>query len=59
MALNASYASPSADAQYPIQNLALSGILSRLGQNINGWTIAFTLFMGLVVYDQCMLRLLQ
>lgn len=53
MATNASYASPTADAQFPLQPLAVAGVLSRLTQNISGWTIALSLFLGLVLYDQC------
>jgi hypothetical protein len=53
MALNASYASPTADAQYALRQVEFSGILSRLTQGWSAWSIALTLFMGLVLYDQC------
>jgi hypothetical protein len=47
--------SPLADAQYPIDASTVAGIVSRLTQGLSGWTIALTIFLGLVLYDQCML----
>jgi C-22 sterol desaturase len=46
--------SPLANAQYPVDTSALAGVVSRLTQGLSGWTVALTLFLGLVVYDQCM-----
>jgi sterol 22-desaturase len=53
MAVNGSFFSPLADAQYPIDPSALSGIIGSIVDGLNGWTVAITLFLGLVLYDQC------
>lgn len=57
MAANVSYASPTADAKYaPVLHANIMGaILSRMSSNMNGWTIALSIFLALVVYDQCAL----
>lgn len=53
--MNASYASPTADAAFAkIVGVAPGGIVSRLLDGVNGWTIALTLFLMAVVYDQSM-----
>jgi hypothetical protein len=54
MAVDVSYASPTADAQYaPVLSTNIMGaILSRLLSNMNGWKIVLTIFLALVVYDQ-------
>ncbi|KAF1992413.1 sterol C-22 desaturase [Aulographum hederae CBS 113979] len=56
MATNASYASPLADAAnaHLMHNSIASGILARLLSNVNGWSVALTLFLSLVAYDQIM-----
>ena len=54
MALNASYASPTADAQYALRYVESSGILNRLTQGWSAWSVVLTVFMGMVLYDQCM-----
>jgi hypothetical protein len=46
--------SPLANAQYPVDATAIAGIVSRLTHGLSGWTVALTLFIGLVLYDQCM-----
>ena len=45
------YASPSATAGYIPAQDSVNGVVSRLGQ-MNGWSIALTIFLGLVAYDQ-------
>lgn len=53
--MNASYASPTADAAFAkIVGVAPGGVVSRLLDGVNGWTIALTLFLMAVVYDQSM-----
>jgi hypothetical protein len=54
MAANVSYASPTADAQYALRYVESSGILNRLTQGWSAWSVVLTLFLGLVLYDQCM-----
>jgi len=53
-AVDASYASPSADATYalPIGSSSLTSVLSRVLQSVNGWSLALTIILGLVAYDQ-------
>lgn len=53
MAVNGSSVSPLANAQYPVPNDILSGYVGRVLDSLNGWTVALTLFLGLVLYDQC------
>jgi hypothetical protein len=45
--------SPLADAQFPVDASVVAGLVSRLTQGMSGWTVALTLFLGLVLYDQC------
>jgi len=52
MTADASFASPLADAQYPLAPTAIGGLISSLTHGISGWTVALTLFLGLVLYDQ-------
>lgn len=53
MALNATFASPTADAKFAaIAQQNVNGILSTIANGTNAWTIAATLFLALVVYDQ-------
>ncbi|KAF2010295.1 cytochrome P450 [Aaosphaeria arxii CBS 175.79] len=53
MAVNGSFVSPSADAKvaHQIAQLNVNGIISSI-LNVNGWTLALTLFLVLVAYDQ-------
>jgi hypothetical protein len=53
MAINASFVSPPANAQYLIQNDILGGYVGRVLDSLNGWNVALALFLGLVLYDQC------
>jgi C-22 sterol desaturase len=53
MAVNASLASPSADAKFPIGLADSNGFLSTIANGANAWTVALTLFLVLVAYDQC------
>jgi C-22 sterol desaturase len=51
---NASFTSPLAQATYHklADNAAVDSVLATI-QGLSGWTIALTLFLGLVLYDQC------
>ncbi|KAL1305435.1 hypothetical protein AAFC00_002318 [Neodothiora populina] len=50
--MNASYASPTADAAFAkIARVAPEGLIVRLFE-VNGWTIAMTLILTAVMYDQ-------
>jgi C-22 sterol desaturase len=53
---NVSFASPLADAKYTqiIGQPQIDGLLGRLGE-LSGWTIALTLLLILIAYDQCKL----
>ncbi|KAI5199562.1 sterol C-22 desaturase [Aureobasidium subglaciale] len=52
-AMNASYASPVADAAFAkISAIAPEGFLQRLLAGVNAWTVVFTLLIGAVLYDQ-------
>jgi C-22 sterol desaturase len=55
MAVNATFASPTADAKvaHQIAQLDVNGVLSTVFQNLNGWTLALTVLLACVVYDQC------
>ena len=55
--MNASFASPLADAKYPqfVGHPQIDSILTQLSE-ISGWTIAVTLLLVAVAYDQCELR---
>jgi len=52
-ASNVSFASPLADAKYAqiVGHPQIDGLLSRIGE-LSGWTIALTLLLVLVAYDQ-------
>jgi C-22 sterol desaturase len=54
-AQNASFASPLADAKFAkiIGNAQLPDVLSKITE-LSGWTIAFTVLLVLVAYDQCL-----
>lgn len=55
MSLNASYASPTADAAFAkIVSVAPEGLVARLLEGVNGWTIALMLLVTAVAYDQSM-----
>jgi sterol 22-desaturase len=54
MASNTSFASPLANAQYPVDGSAIGGLISTLTQGLSGWTMALSLFLGFVLYDQCL-----
>lgn len=57
VALNGSYASPLANAQYLANsNEVAGGFLSRI-YGLNSFSLIATVFLMLVVYDQCKLRL--
>lgn len=57
--MNASYASPTADATFAkIAGVAPGGVIARLLDGVNGWTIALTLLVTAVLYDQSMTFLL-
>ena len=51
---NVSFASPLADAKYAqiLGSPQISGFLTKLSE-VSGWTVAFTIFLVLVAYDQC------
>lgn len=51
-ASNITYASPVADAAFARVTMASEGLVNRLLSNLNGWTLALTIFLGLVAYDQ-------
>ena len=48
-----SFTSPLANADLKIQAAHASGVLGRIGAQLNGWTVAFTILALLVTYDQC------
>ncbi|KAI9707026.1 MAG: RNA polymerase C-22 sterol desaturase [Bogoriella megaspora] len=53
MSMDSSYASPLADAQLPVPELdRFDGIASKVLGGLNGWTVALSIFLMLVVYDQ-------
>jgi C-22 sterol desaturase len=47
-----SFSSPSANADY-IVPAAAGGLLAKVLESMNGWTIALSLFLLAVTYDQC------
>ncbi len=53
-ASNVTFASPLADAKYAkiLGSPQIDGFIQTLSQT-SGWTIALTIFLGLVAYDQC------
>jgi len=52
-----SFVSPVTNADLKIP--AGEGILGHVFAQLNGWTIALTLFLLAVVYDQCTSRLMK
>lgn len=57
MAVNSSFASPLADAQMPVRTFGgLDRFVSKALEGVNGWSVALSLLLFLVVYDQCMFR---
>jgi len=51
--MNASYASPVADAAFAkVRAIAPEGVVARLLNGINGWTVVLTILLSLVAYDQ-------
>ena len=54
--VNGSFASPLADALYAQHVSTDSGILSRLYSGMNGFSVALSVFLVLVAYDQCQSR---
>ena len=59
MATNASFISPFADAKLPVRSDILGSVLGGIVDSLNGWTVALTLFLGLVLYDQCLFTTLS
>jgi len=51
--LNASFASPLADATFAKMTMPAEGIVSRISGNLNVWTVLLTLLVLAVGYDQC------
>lgn len=51
---NVSFASPLADAKYAqiLGNTQINGFLTKVSE-LSGWTIAITILLVLVAYDQC------
>ena len=52
--LNASFASPLADAAFAKINAAPAGLVTRIMNNFTPWTVLLTVFLLLVGYDQSM-----
>jgi len=52
--VNATFASPSADAKYAqfFVSQSSSGIIAKIVGGLNFWSIVLSLFLLLVVYDQ-------
>jgi hypothetical protein len=55
MAAGNNFTSPAADALYgsAIDVKYVGGLLQQLVNGTSGWTVALTVFLMLVVYDQC------
>lgn len=55
MAVNGSFVSPTADAKVAqhLAQLDFNSVLHRIVANTNGWTIALTVLLMCVAYDQC------
>lgn len=54
-AVNGSFASPSADAQFTPElagTQVANGLVGRVLEGMNAWTVVITLFALLVAYDQ-------
>lgn len=60
MAVNASFVSPTADAQvaHMIQQFDTNGLLSSVFTGFTVWKFALTLLVAAVVYDQCTIKIL-
>lgn len=52
--ITGSFVSPSADATVSPQLFAPAGILASVLDGFNVWKLLVTLFVGAVIYDQCM-----
>lgn len=52
--MTGSFVSPSADATVSPQLFAPAGILASMLDGFNVWKLLVTLFVGAVIYDQCM-----
>lgn len=52
--MTGSFVSPSADATVSPQLFAPAGILASVLDGFNVWKLVVTLFVGAVIYDQCM-----
>lgn len=48
-----SFASPLAHADLKIQAARASGVLGKVLQQLNVWTVLLTVLLLLVTYDQC------
>jgi hypothetical protein len=48
-----SFTSPLAHADLKVQAAHVSGVLGRLLQHLNFWTVLLTVLPLLVAYDQC------
>ena len=55
--VNSSFASPSVNADYIPLNPADGGLLSKAYNGMSGISVAITLLLILVAYDQCKLAL--
>ncbi|GAB7357717.1 hypothetical protein MBLNU459_g0380t1 [Dothideomycetes sp. NU459] len=54
-AMNASYASPVADAAFArVAAIAPAGMVARVLSGVNGWTVVLMLLLSVVAYDQIM-----
>jgi hypothetical protein len=52
-AVNATLASPRAEAATRVGAQVAGGFVARIIDGMNVWTVLLTLFLGAVVYDQC------
>jgi hypothetical protein len=52
-AVNATLASPRAEAAVHVGAQVASGFVARILDGMNVWTVLLTLFLGAVLYDQC------
>jgi hypothetical protein len=57
-AVNATLASPRAEAAVHVGAQVASGFVARILDGMNVWTVLLTLFLGAVLYDQCEFLLL-
>jgi C-22 sterol desaturase len=53
--VNTTFASPAANANIPAPTAGsvTGGMLSQAFNGVSGWTVALTIFLMLVAYDQC------